>query len=326
MAILVTGAAGFIGFHISRALLERGERVVGIDNLNDYYDVALKRARLRQLEAHAGFAFRQRDIAQESLAEELAAPDLDLQAIIHLAAQAGARHSLDAPFSYVESNLRGQTVLCELARRLQERNALRHFLFASSSSIYGGSDRLPYAVGDEPHPLSFYAATKYCGEVIVRAYAGLFVFPATGLRFFTVYGPWGRPDMALYSFTEAIENGRPIYLFNHGAMERDFTYIDDAVDGALRAFDKPPAAGAMEIYNIGNHRMESLARMVTLLEEVLGRQADKRLAPMQPGDAVRTYADITASERDLGYTPRTDLRQGIERFVSWYREYHRPEA
>ena len=323
MSVLVTGAAGFIGFHVSRALLQRGTQVVGVDNLNDYYNVALKQARLDLLQKENGFSFLRRDIADETLAEELADASLGITTIVHMAAQAGVRHSLERPFSYARSNLHGQVVLCELARRLQERQDLRHFLFASSSSVYGGNDKLPFSVDDPVEkPLSLYAASKYCGEVIVQTYANLFSFPATGLRFFTVYGPWGRPDMALFQFTEAILQGRPIHLFNHGDMERDFTYIDDAVDGILRAWDKPPPAGVMKRYNLGNHRMESLRSMVAGLEAALGRQADKRLVAMQPGDTVRTYADITASKRDLGFRPQTNLQEGIARFVAWYRDFY----
>ena len=323
MSILVTGAAGFIGFHISRALLARGESVIGVDNLNAYYDVALKQARLARLQRNAGFTFLQRDIAEETPAEELAAAHFGIETIVHMAAQAGVRHSLEAPFTHARSNLHGQVVLCELARRLQERQGLRHFLFASSSSVYGGNDKLPFSVEDPvANPLSLYAATKCCGEVLVRTYARLFSFPATGLRFFTVYGPWGRPDMALFQFTRAILEGRPVTLFNHGDMQRDFTYIDDAVDGVLRALDTPPPPGSMKLYNLGNHRMESLRSMVAALETALGKQADKRFAAMQPGDAVRTCADITESECDLGFHPRTGLQEGVARFVAWYRDFY----
>ena len=323
MSILVTGAAGFIGFHVARALLQRGEQVVGLDNLNDYYDVALKQARLERLQRQAGFVFLKRDIAEETLVQELAEPEPGIDAVVHLAAQAGVRHSLEKPFAYSRSNLHGQVVVCELARRLQEQGRLRNFVFASSSSVYSGNDRLPFSVDDPiENPLSLYAASKYCGEVIARTYAGLFGFPAVGLRFFTVYGPWGRPDMALFQFTEAILHGRPIRLFNHGDMERDFTYIDDAADGVLRALDRPPPPGSVKLYNLGNHRMESLRSMVDALEAALGRQADKRLAAMQPGEAVRTYADIGASERELGFCPRTGLREGIGRFVDWYRDFY----
>ena len=323
MSVLVTGAAGFIGFHISRALLAKDIRVIGLDNLNAYYDVALKEARLAQLRQDKGFSFLRRDIGEESLVEELSAPHLGIQAIVHMAAQAGVRHSLEAPFTHARSNLHGQVVVCELARRLQARESLRHFVFASSSSVYGGNDRLPFSVDDAiTRPLSLYAASKYCGEVIVGTYAHLFSFPATGLRFFTVYGPWGRPDMALFRFTRAILQDQPIDLFNNGDMQRDFTYIDDAVDGTLRALEKPPPPAGMRLYNLGNHRMESLRSMLAALESALGKRANRRMLPMQPGDAVRTCADITHSQRDLGFCPRIDLREGIARFVAWYRDFY----
>lgn len=323
MTILVTGAAGFIGFHISNALLERGERVLGIDNLNAYYDPELKNARLERLRLHGDFSFLKRDIADEAVIDELASGKHDIRTIIHMAAQAGVRHSLDDPFSYVRSNLQGQVVLCELARRIRQHDTLKHFVFASSSSVYSGNDKIPFSVRDPlEKPLSLYAASKRSGETIAQAYVHLFDIPATALRFFTVYGPWGRPDMALFQFTKAILEDKPITLFNHGAMERDFTYIDDVVDGVLAAMETTPPHGELGVYNIGNHKMESLRALVTTLESALGKSADKRLAPLQPGDAPRTYADISESTRDLNFQPKISIAQGIPRFVEWYREYY----
>ncbi|MCY4048998.1 MAG: NAD-dependent epimerase/dehydratase family protein [Hyphomicrobiales bacterium] len=323
MTILVTGAAGFIGFHISKALLDRGERVTGIDNLNAYYDPELKNARIELLRPYENFSFLKRDIADETVVDELAAGEHNIHTIIHMAAQAGVRHSLDDPFSYARSNLQGQVVICELARRIRQNNTLRHFVFASSSSVYGGNDRLPFSVKDPlEKPLSLYAASKHSGEIIARAYVHLFSIPATALRFFTVYGPWGRPDMALFKFTKSILEDKPITLFNYGDMERDFTYIDDIVDGVLAATQTAPPHGELGVYNLGNHKMESLRALVTTLERALGKGADKRLAPLQPGDAPRTYADISESVRDLNFQPKTSIAQGIPRFVEWYREYY----
>ena len=323
MTILVTGAAGFIGFHISNALLERGERVLGIDNLNAYYDPELKNARLERLRLYGNFSFLKRDIADEAVVDELASREHGIHTIIHMAAQAGVRHSLEDPFSYVRSNLQGQVVLCELARRIRQHDTLKHFVFASSSSVYSGNDKIPFSVRDPlEKPLSLYAASKHSGEIIAQAYVHLFDIPATALRFFTVYGPWGRPDMALFQFTKAILEDKPITLFNHGDMERDFTYIDDVVDGVLAAMETVPPHGKLGVYNIGNHKMESLRALVTTLESALGKSADKRLAPLQPGDAPRTYADISESTRDLNFRPKISIAQGIPRFVEWYREYY----
>ena len=324
MSILVTGAAGFIGFHICDALLERGERIVGIDNLNTYYDPELKSARLERLQPHENFFFFQRDIADEAIIDELANSEQDIHTIIHMAAQAGVRHSIDNPFSYVHSNLQGQVVMCETAKRIKQGGQLKHFVFASSSSVYSGNDKLPFSINDPvENPLSLYAASKRSGETIAQAYAHLFDIPTTALRFFTVYGPWGRPDMALFQFTKAILEDEPITLFNHGDMERDFTYIDDIVDGVLGAIHTTPPRGKLSIYNLGNHKMESLRSLVTTLESALGKKADKRLAPMQPGDAPRTYADISESMRDFNFEPKISIAQGIPRFVKWYREYYR---
>ena len=324
MSILVTGAAGFIGFHICDALLKRGERIVGVDNLNTYYDPELKSARLERLQPHENFFFFQRDIADEAIIDELASSEQDIHTIIHMAAQAGVRHSIDNPFSYVHSNLQGQVVMCEIAKRIKQGGQLKHFVFASSSSVYSGNDKLPFSINDPvENPLSLYAASKRSGETIAQAYAHLFDIPTTALRFFTVYGPWGRPDMALFQFTRAILEDEPITLFNHGDMERDFTYIDDIVDGVLGAIHTTPPRGKLSIYNLGNHKMESLRSLVTTLESALGKKADKRLAPMQPGDAPRTYADISESMRDFNFEPKISIAQGLPRFVKWYREYYR---
>ena len=325
MTVLVTGSAGFIGYHVSEALLARGEAVVGVDNLNSYYDPALKQARLERLCAHAGFAFEQADIADLETITALARRHRDqISGVVHLAAQAGVRHSLEAPFDYVRSNLLGHMVILEVCRH--ELPALRHLVYASSSSVYGGNTKIPFAVEDRvDQPISLYAATKRADELLSHCYSHLYGIPATGLRFFTVYGPWGRPDMAAFLFADAITAGRPITLYNRGEMERDFTYIDDIVAGVLAALDRPPAAGGQaphRIYNLGNHRPVALRHFVAVLEEALGMQAEICLAPLPPGDVVRTCADIEASRRDLGFEPKTPIEDGLPRFVAWYRDYH----
>ena len=320
--ILLTGAAGFIGFHVAEALLKRGDAVLGIDNLNPYYDVSLKEARLAQLEKNSRFSFRKADISDRETMRQVAAEHRGITAIVHLAAQAGVRHSLVDPYAYVQSNVMGQVVMLELARAIGD---LRHFIYASSSSVYGGNAKLPFAVGDPTtRPDSLYAATKSAGELAARTYAHLYGIPATGLRFFTVYGPWGRPDMALFIFTRAILAGKPIRVFNNGEMWRDFTFIDDVVNGVVRALDRPPAGSPPHtLYNLGNHRSEKLTDFIAVLEEALGRKAEVRLEPMQPGDVPATYADIEESRRDLGFEPTTSIRDGIPRFVQWYREHYR---
>ncbi len=324
MTVLVTGVAGFIGFHVATALLARGERVVGVDNLNDYYDVTLKEARLAELEDRPGFQFHYLDLADRPTTDAVFARHPDVDRVVHLAAQAGVRHSLVDPHIYVRSNVEGQLVVLEACRRLTH---LRHLVYASSSSVYGGSTRLPFALDDPvDRPLSLYGATKRTAELMAMAYSHLFALPATGLRFFTVYGPWGRPDMAAYIFTRAILAGQPIRLFNDGAMKRDFTYIDDIVGGVLAALDRPPAAGGdrpHRLYNLGNSRAEPLARFVAVLERACGRSAIIEHAPMQPGDVRETYADIAAATRDLGFQPATAIDEGVPRFVAWYRAYHR---
>jgi UDP-glucuronate 4-epimerase len=325
MTVLVTGAAGFIGYHVSLALLGRGQAVLGIDNLNSYYDPALKRARLERLRAHAGFVFEQADIADVDAITQLARRDRDeIAAVVHLAAQAGVRHSLTAPFDYARSNLQGHMVILEVCRH--ELPELRHLVYASSSSVYGGNTKVPFAVEDRvDQPVSLYAATKRADELLSHCYGHLYGIPATGLRFFTVYGPWGRPDMAAFLFADAIIAGRPIMLYNRGEMERDFTYIDDVVAGVLAALDRPPAAdgGAPHrLYNLGNHRPVALRHFVAVLERALGMRAKIELAPLPPGDVIRTYADIEVSRRDLGFEPRTPIEEGLPRFVAWYRNYH----
>jgi UDP-glucuronate 4-epimerase len=322
MAIVVTGAAGFIGFHVASALLAAGEEVVGVDNVNDYYDVRLKEARLARLAAARGFRFHRLDIADWGAMRALAADDV--VGIVHLAAQAGVRYSLVNPFAYGTANVMGQIVMLELARRCAN---LRHFVYASSSSVYGGNAKHPFSIADRvDRPVSLYAATKRSGELIAESYAHLYRVPMTGLRFFTVYGPWGRPDMAAYIFTEAIVAGRPIQLFNRGDLKRDFTFVDDIVEGVLAALARPPrddgAGSPHRLYNLGNNRTEPLRRFVDVLERAIGRKARIELAPMQPGDVYETYADIADSIADLGFRPRTTIDEGLPRFVAWYRDYH----
>ena len=325
MSIIVTGVAGFIGFHVASQLIQRGQSVVGIDNLNDYYDPALKQARLDQLSGHNGFTFRKVDISDREAILNLATEFPDVTEIVHLAAQAGVRYSLENPFAYVETNLMGHLCMMELARRLGK---LRHFVYASSSSVYGGNKELPFSVDQRvDSPVSLYAATKRADELMTHCYAHLFDLPSTGLRFFTVYGPWGRPDMSAYIFTKAIFEGQPIRIFNHGNMSRDFTYIDDIVAGVLAVVEAPPERGdgalPNRVYNLGNHRSEPLLRFVELIEQACGRPAIRELAEMQPGDVKETYADIEPARRDLGFEPRVSIDEGIPRFVSWYRDYHR---
>ena len=330
MPILVTGAAGFIGFHVARALMNRGESVIGIDNLNDYYDPSLKEARLTELRsAHDNlFTFVEADFGDEVALKD-ALDALVFDRIVHLGAQAGVRYSLVNPQAYVRSNLAGQVNLLEIARH----RAVTHFVYASSSSVYGGNDQLPFRVEDRvDRPISLYAATKKSCELMSESYAHLFRVPMTGLRFFTVYGPWGRPDMAMWIFTKAMSEDRPIQLFNGGEMRRDFTYIDDIVAGVVACLDHPPADDGTEkpggsrgphaIYNIGNHRSEELTRVVSLLELALEKNAILDLQPMQPGDVTETYADISAIQRDLGFAPKTTIDEGVPRFVEWFKAYH----
>lgn len=323
MAVLLTGVAGFIGFHVAQALLQRGDQVIGLDNLNTYYDVKLKQDRLQQLQTRNSFRFLKVDLAQPEAVSE-ALQDLRFSGIIHLAAQAGVRYSLDHPMAYVNSNLVGHLTMLELARHCDDCG---HMVYASSSSVYGGNTELPFSEGDRvDNPVSLYAATKKADELMSHAYAHTHGVVQTGLRFFTVYGPWGRPDMALWLFTKAILAGEPIRVFNHGDMKRDFTYIDDIVNGVLRAYDNPPAAAEAgpphRVYNIGNNRSEPLLKLIEVLEDALGKKAERRLEPMQVGDVKETYADLTAIRRDLGYEPTTPIEVGVPRFVDWYRGYH----
>ena len=313
MTILVTGAAGFIGFHVSRALLARGERVLGVDNLNDYYDVRLKEARLALLRAHEAFAFVRADIAdREAMAAAVEREAAAITGIVHLAAQAGVRHSLVDPYVYVEANVMGQVVILSSAARCP---ALRHIVYASSSSVYGGVAEAPFSVDARvDSPISLYAATKRAGELIGHVYSHLFAVPATGLRFFTVYGPWGRPDMAAFLFTRAILEGRPITLFNRGRMKRDFTYVDDVVPAVLSVLDSPPAGGSgavpHRVYNVGNNRPEALTDYVALLERAIGRKAVIEHAPMQPGDVEETWADISPSSATTASGPAPGSTKG----------------
>lgn len=317
MTVLVTGAAGFIGMHVTAALLARGDAVIGIDSLNDYYASALKRARLDQFENKSGFRFVQADIADPAAVGSLIDAHPEITGVVHLAAQAGVRHSLEAPLDYVRANVTGQTVMLEAARRLPR---LEHFVYASSSSVYGANAKVPFAVDDRvDHPVSLYAASKRSAELVAEAYSNLYRMPLTGLRFFTVYGPWGRPDMAYYLFTHAIAKDQPITLYQGGRPQRDFTYIDDVVAGVLAALDRPPRpAEGHRLYNLGNHRTETVTRLVAVIEDALGRKARIVEAPMQPGDVERTYADIEASRRDLGFDPTTSIDEGLPRFVDWY--------
>ena len=325
MTALVTGAAGFIGFHLARALLDGGETVLGVDNLNAYYDPALKRARLLRLADRASFRFAQVDVADAEGMAALARSEGPFRLVVHLAAQAGVRYALEAPRAYGRSNLMGQLAMLELCR---EMGGLEHFVYASSSSVYGDNAETPWA---ETHrtdsPLSLYAATKRAGELMAQTYSRLHGVPATGLRFFTVYGPWGRPDMAAWRFAEAILAGRPIPLFNGGEMKRDFTYIDDIVAGALAAAARPPASQRPphRILNVGVGRAEPLRRFVSVLERALGRKAVIETMPMQPGDAPATRADTTALEEVTGFRAAISIDEGLPRFVEWYRDYRSRE-
>jgi UDP-glucuronate 4-epimerase len=320
VAILLTGAAGFIGMHVAQALLTRGESVIGVDNVNDYYDVALKEARLARLAGHEKFRLERLDIADEGALMPLAD---GVDRVIHLAAQAGVRYSLTNPGAYERANLAGHLNVLEFARSLGDR--LIQMVYASSSSVYGGNTKLPFSVDDQvDNPVSLYAATKKADELMSHAYSHTYGMAQTGLRFFTVYGPWGRPDMSAYIFTSKILAGEPIPVFNHGDMQRDFTYIDDIVAGVVAALDLPPAADGPRhrVYNLGNHRSEPLMRFIGLIETALGQKAEIDFQPMQPGDVQATYADIDATQRDLGFQPSTPIDEGIPKFIAWYREYH----
>ncbi|BDG71221.1 NAD-dependent epimerase/dehydratase family protein [Roseomonas fluvialis] len=316
MTVLVTGAAGFVGMHVAQALLSRGERVVGVDNLTPYYDVRLKRARLARLESQAGFTFIEADVADRGVMLPLAATQSEVTRVVHLAAQPGVRHSLVDPFAYVEANVMGHLVMLEVARRLPR---LEHLVYASSSSVYGGNRKLPFAEADRvDHPVSLYAATKRSAELISESYAHLFGLPQTGLRFFTVYGPWGRPDMAPWMFADAILSGRPVTLYDGGRLKRDFTYVDDIAAGVLGCLDLPPDGRAPRLLNIGNHRSEEVRRFVEVLETALGRRAIVVDTPRPPTDVEETFADISAIQAVCGFVPSTPIDVGVPRFASWY--------
>ena len=326
--VLVTGAAGFIGFHLASRLLAAGVTVHGLDNLNAYYDVSLKRARLAQTAKHERFAFSQLDITDYDGLRALFA-DFRPDCVVHLAAQAGVRYSLDFPREYVAANLDGFLGVLEACRA----HPVRHLIYASSSSVYGANSKVPFHEDDPVlAPVSLYGATKRANELMAQTYAHLYGIPCSGVRFFTVYGPWGRPDMAYYAFTKAILDGRPIDVFNHGRMQRDFTYVDDVTEALARLVDVPPRAGEADgaptgaphtIYNIGNHTPVELERFIAAIETALGRKADRRYLPMQPGDVLATWADVERLTQATGFAPKTTIEDGIATFVAWYRAYHR---
>jgi UDP-glucuronate 4-epimerase len=334
MKILLTGAAGFIGMTTSLRLLARGDEVIGLDNLNDYYSVQLKQDRLARLTPHERFRFVHMDVADRAGMEQLFARER-FDRVIHLAAQAGVRYSLKNPHAYVDSNIVGFMNVLEGCRH----NGVQHLAYASSSSVYGGNTKMPFSEHDSvDHPVSMYAATKKANELMAHTYSHLFGLPTTGLRFFTVYGPWGRPDMALFLFTKAILEGKPIDVFNHGQMQRDFTFVDDIVEGVIRVMDRvaEPAAdyradkpdpgtsnAPFRVFNIGNHNPVPLMDFIACIEDALGRKAQKNLLPLQDGDVPATYADVDALKNWVGFTPATDIRTGIGRFVDWYRAYYR---
>ncbi len=330
---LVTGAAGFIGFHTATRLLERGDAVIGLDNLNDYYDVSLKEARLAQLTARPGFRFIKMDLADREGMKRLFETEA-FDVVIHLAAQAGVRYSLINPAAYIDSNLVGFGNILEGCRHKK----VEHLVYASSSSVYGANTETPFSVRHGvDHPISLYAATKKANELMAHSYSHLYALPTTGLRFFTVYGPWGRPDMAMFSFTKAILEGKPIDVFNNGKMRRDFTYIDDIVEGVVRVADRVPQASTplagekhpgvsdapYRVYNIGNNQPVELGRFIEVLEAALGVTAEKRYLPMQPGDVLATYADVDDLTRDVGFHPSTPIEDGVAKFVAWYRDYYK---
>lgn len=333
MSILVTGAAGFIGYHVSAKLLGRGAEVIGIDNINDYYDVSLKHARLNMLLQNPGFRFAKVDIADSELVKELFENN-SIDAVVHLAAQAGVRYSLQNPHAYINSNIQGFLNLLEACRH----RAIKHLVYASSSSVYGAVTQMPFSVHQNvDHPVSLYAATKKSNELMAHCYSHLFRLPTTGLRFFTVYGPWGRPDMALFLFTRAILAGEPISIFNHGHMQRDFTYVDDVGEAIVALVDVYPqpnpdwrgdapdpgtSLAPYRLYNIGNSNPVELLQLVKLLEKALGRKAVKRFLPLQPGDVPATYADVEDLRAAVGFAPRTSIEDGIEHFARWYRDFY----
>ena len=328
MELLVTGVAGFIGMHVAARLLRAGHNVTAVDNLSDYYDVRLKQARLNVLHPHRNFRFFKMDLADHEKVNALFEGG-KFDRVIHLAAQAGVRYSLENPHVYIQSNVVGFTNILEACRRFP----VKHLVYASSSSVYGANKKMPFSVRDNvDHPISLYAASKKANELMAHAYSHLFQIPTTGLRFFTVYGPWGRPDMAIFSFTKAILEGKPIDVFNHGKMQRDFTYIDDIVEGVLLVADRPPTAcgnnspssAPYKLYNIGNHQPVELMKVIEALEKCLGKTARKNMLSMQPGDVLATFADVDDLMRDTGFRPATPVEVGLERFVRWYHSYYPP--
>ncbi len=333
MKILVTGAAGFIGFHLSKYLLDRGDEIVGLDNLNDYYDVSLKYARLEQLESKANFRLIKLDLAdRQGIADLFQAEKFDK--VVNLAAQAGVRYSLINPFAYIDSNIQGFMNILEGCRH----NEVKHLVYASSSSVYGANTSMPFSVHDNvDHPVSLYAASKKSNELMAHTYSHLYGLPTTGLRFFTVYGPWGRPDMAMFLFTKAILAGEPIQVFNHGKMRRDFTYIDDIIEGVVRTLDHTAtanpewtgmqpdpgtSAAPYRLYNIGNNNPVELMHLIEVLEKTLGKKAEKQMLPIQPGDVPATFADVDALIEDVGFKPATTVEYGVEKFMNWYRNFY----
>ncbi|HEV2503118.1 MAG TPA: NAD-dependent epimerase/dehydratase family protein [Mesorhizobium sp.] len=317
MPILVTGAAGFIGSHVCHRLLDRGEEVIGVDNLNDYYDPALKQARLERLSRRNHFSFHKLDLADEGALASLSSRGI--KRVVHLAAQAGVRHSLDNPRAYIRSNIAGHLEVLEFCRALP---GFEHLVYASSSSVYGGNQKVPFSEADKVDtPVSLYAATKKADELMSHTYAHLYSIPLTGLRFFTVYGPWGRPDMAYWLFTKAILSGKPIRVFNQGEMWRDFTYVDDVVEAVVKVLDKSPAdeTPPARLYNIGNNNPVRLGEFIDTLERLIGIEARRQYEPMQPGDVERTFADVAALDQAIGFKPNTSIEDGLRRFVEWYR-------
>lgn len=331
--VLVTGSAGFIGFHLSKRLLDNGDKVVGIDNLNDYYDASLKKARLNILKRYKDFYFVQASLEENEVIQEIFSNN-SFDTVINLAAQAGVRYSLKNPHAYINSNIVGFLNILEVCRH----NSVKHLLYASSSSVYGANTKMPFSVHHNvDHPVSLYAATKKSNELMAHTYSHLYDLPTTGIRFFTVYGPWGRPDMALFIFTKKILNGEPIQVFNHGRMKRDFTYIDDIVEGIVRLIDKVPngnpdwsgdkpdpgtSYAPFKIYNIGNNQPVELMHFINVLEKALGKEAKKEFLPLQAGDVPETYADLDDLMKDIGFKPKTSIEEGIAKFVEWYKEYY----
>ena len=324
--VLITGAAGFIGFHTALRLLQAGRKVVGVDNLNDYYDVELKKSRLTQLENFTDFAFVKADISDKAAMESTWQEQGPFKEVIHLAAQAGVRYSLENPYSYITSNCMGHVTIMEMCRHTE---GFKHLVYASSSSVYGGNKKVPFSVDDAVEsPISLYAATKRSDELMSHCYSHLYKIPQTGLRFFTVYGPWGRPDMALFIFTKNILAGKPIPVFNNGEMKRDFTYVDDIVSGILSVLERPPEPQDTNnhvphrVFNLGNNRTEDLMDFIHLIEEELGKKADIEFKPMQAGDVKETFADIDKSVELLGYNPQITINEGVPRFIAWYKDYY----